>query len=205
MKSTIFIQVIGKAFLFLLLFSIFTGFLYTLAVTGIGQLLFPWQANGSVIEAGGRTYGSALIAQPFSGNGYLWGRAMNIDVSSFTDENGAPVMYAWASNLSPASPEYEALIAGRVAALKASNPDSTAPVPVDLVTVSGSGLDPAISPDAALWQVPRIAKARGISEEEVRSVIERYTTGRFLGLMGEPTVNVLKVNLALDGILEGTR
>ena len=88
MKSTIFIQVIGKAFLFLLLFSIFTGFLYTLAVTGIGQLLFPWQANGSVIESGGRTYGSALIAQPFSGNGYLWGRAMNIDVSSFTDENG---------------------------------------------------------------------------------------------------------------------
>lgn len=187
----------------LLAMTLICGFAYTLLVTGIGQVLFPHQANGSVIEVDGKTYGSALLAQQFTEPGHLWGRVMNLDASSFTDDEGRPVLYAWASNLSPASPEYEALVAERVAALRAADPAmADTPIPVDLVTCSGSGLDPEISPDAAEYQVHRIAQARGIPEETVRQAIEKSTTGRFLGLFGEPRVNVLKVNLILDGILE---
>lgn len=188
----------------LALMMVLCGLVYTLLVTGVGQLLFPHQANGSVIEVDGRTYGSELLGQRFTGAEYLWGRIMNIDVGAFTDENGEPVMYAWASNLSPASDEFEALVEQRVAALRAANPDMDgAPIPVDLVTCSGSGLDPEISPAAAEYQVARIAAARGVSEEAVRAAIEAHTTGRLLGVFGEPRVNVLEVNLALDGILEG--
>lgn len=188
----------------LVLMMVLCGFAYTLLITGVGQLLFPHQANGSVIEVDGRTYGSELLGQEFTGPEYLWGRIMNIDVDSFTDGNGERVMYAWASNLSPASPEYEALVAERVAALRAANPAmGDAPIPVDLVTCSGSGLDPDISPAAAEYQAARIAAARGISETEVRAAIDAATSGRLLGVFGEPRVNVLKVNLILDGILEG--
>lgn len=188
----------------LVLMMVLCGFAYTLLITGVGQLLFPHQANGSVIEVDGRTYGSELLGQEFTGPEYLWGRIMNIDVDSFTDGNGERVMYAWASNLSPASPEYEALLAERVAALRAANPAmGDAPIPVDLVTCSGSGLDPDISPAAAEYQAARIAAARGISETEVRAAIDAATSGRLLGVFGEPRVNVLKVNLILDGILEG--
>lgn len=188
----------------LVLMMVLCGFAYTLLITGVGQLLFPHQANGSVIEVDGRTYGSELLGQEFTGPEYLWGRIMNIDVDSFTDGNGERVMYAWASNLSPASPEYEALVAERVAALRAANPAmGDAPIPVDLVTCSSSGLDPDISPAAAEYQAARIAAARGISETEVRAAIDAATSGRLLGVFGEPRVNVLKVNLILDGILEG--
>lgn len=187
----------------LLAMMVLCGFLYTILVTGIGNLLFPKQAGGSVIEVGGKTYGSELLGQQFTDAEHLWGRIMNVDVNSFTDENGEPVMYAWASNLSPASEEYEALVAKRVAALRAANPAmDEKDIPVDLVTCSGSGLDPDISPAAAEFQVARIAEARGISEDEVRDAISRATTGRALGVFGEPRVNVLKVNLILDGILE---
>lgn len=187
----------------LLIMLVATGLLYTRLVTGIGQALFPKQANGSVIEVNGKTYGSELLGQQFTGNEYLWGRIMNVDVSSFTDENGEPAMYAWASNLSPASEEYEAMVAQRVEALQAANPEMAGePIPVDLVTCSGSGLDPEISPDAAEYQVTRIAGARGVSEDEVRQAIAACTKGRLLGIFGEPRVNVLKVNLMLDGILE---
>ena len=204
MKSNSIGKSVGSAVLAVVVFTVLTGFVYTLVVTGIGQLVFPHQANGSVIEVNGKTYGSELLAQQFTDEGYLWGRIMNLDTGSFTDEAGNPVMYAWASNLSPASEEYEALVAQRVAALRAANPDmDETAIPVDLVTCSGSGLDPEISPAAADYQVARIASARGISEDEVRTVIETYTTGRLLGIFGEPRVNVLKVNLALDGILEG--
>lgn len=187
----------------LLVMTLVCGFAYTLLCTGIGQLIFPKQANGSIIEIDGKTYGSELLGQQFTDEGHLWGRIMNVDVSSYTDEEGNPVMYAWASNLSPASPEYEQLVAQRVSALRAANPemDETA-IPVDLVTCSGSGLDPEISPAAAAYQVPRIAKARNLPEAEIQSIIDRYTTGRWLGIFGEPRVNVLKVNLALDGILK---
>jgi K+-transporting ATPase ATPase C chain len=133
----------------------------------------------------------------------MWGRIMNVDVSTYTDENGTAVMYAAPSNLSPASEEYAALIAERVEKLRAANPEmEEKAIPVDLVTCSGSGLDPHISPAAAEYQVARIAKANGMTEDTVREIIERCTDGRFLGIFGEETVNVLKVNLILDGILE---
>lgn len=197
-------QIIVRTGGMLLVMMVLCGLLYTLAVTGIAQCIFPKQANGSVIEVDGQTYGSELIGQQFTDAGHLWGRVMNLDVNSFSDENGTPVVYAWASNLSPASETYRARIAERVEALRAANPamEETA-IPVDLVTCSGSGLDPDISPAAADYQVARIAGARGISEETVRQAIAQCTTGRFLGIFGEPRVNVLKVNLVLDGILEG--
>ena len=192
-----------SAVLAFVVFTIVTGFLYTLVVTGIGQLIFPHQANGSVIEIDGKTYGSELLGQQFTDEGYLWGRIMNINTQQFVDEDGNPEMYSWASNKSPASDEYAELVAERVEALRAANPDmGETAIPVDLVTCSGSGLDPEISPAAAEYQVPRIAEARGMSEEEVQQIIDKYTTGRWLGVFGEPRVNVLKVNLALDGILE---
>ncbi|SCJ71290.1 potassium-transporting ATPase subunit C [Anaerotruncus sp. 2789STDY5834896] len=195
-------KVLSRAAGLLLCMSLLCGLIYTLAVTGIGQLLFPHQAGGSIIEIDGKTYGSELLGQQFSDDGHLWGRVMYVDVSTFTDENGQPVLYAWASNLSPASDEYEQLIAQRVEKLRAADPQADPDnIPVDLVTCSGSGLDPEISPKAAAYQVPRIAAARGVSESEVQAVIDRYTTGRFLGVFGEERVNVLKVNLALDGIL----
>lgn len=187
----------------LLVMMFLCGFLYTVLVTGVGQALFPRQANGSVIEVDGKTYGSELLAQQFTDPAHLWGRPMNLDVSSFTDEDGQPVMYAWASNKTPAGEELDALIQERVSVLQEADPAMAGvPVPVDLVTVSGSGLDPEISPEAAEYQVHRIAQARSIPEEEVRSAIEACTTGRLLGIFGEPRVNVLKVNLMLDGILE---
>ena len=196
--------VIARAAGLLALMLLVCGLLYTLLITGVGQLLFPRQANGSVIEMDGKTYGSELLAQQFTQPAHLWGRPMNLDVSSFTDGEGNPVLYAWASNKTPAGEELDALIQARAAALLAADPTMEGtPIPVDLVTVSGSGLDPQISPAAAEYQVHRIAQAMGISEDEVRSAIEANTTGRALGVFGEPGVNVLKVNLTLDGILEG--
>ncbi|NCB62864.1 MAG: potassium-transporting ATPase subunit KdpC [Clostridia bacterium] len=197
-------KTLGRAALFLLIFTVICGVLYTAVVTAVAQVAFPDQANGSVVTVDGKTYGSALLGQEFTGGEYLWGRIMKLDTETFTDESGNPVMYAWASNLSPASPEYGELVAQRVEKLRAANPAmGDAPIPVDLVTCSGSGLDPAISPAAAEYQVSRVAAARGVGEDKVRAVIKEYTSGRFLFLFGEPTVNVLKVNLALDGILKG--
>lgn len=196
-------QVMTRAAGMLALMILLCGFLYTIFVTGMGQLLFPHQANGSVIEVNGKTYGSQLLAQPFTDPAHLWGRPMNLDVSSFTDEEGHPVLYAWAGNKTPAGEELEGLIQARVDALHGADPSmADVPIPVDLVTGSGSGLNPAISPAAAEYQVHRIAQTRGIPEEEVRAAIQTNTTGRFLGIFGEPSVNVLKVNLMLDGVLE---
>ena len=132
----------------------------------------------------------------------MWGRIMNVDTATFIGEDGEPLLYSWASNKSPAGEELEALVAERVKRLRAANPEQgDEPIPVDLVTCSGSGLDPDISPAAAEYQVQRIADARGIRPEDVQAVVDRYTTGRTFGLFGEPRVNVLKVNLALDGKL----
>ncbi len=148
-------------------------------------------------------YESELLGQQFTAAGHLWGRIMNIDVSTFINENGNALMYAVPSNLSLASPEYERLVAERVARLRAANPAmEEAAIPVDLVTCSGSGLDPHISPAAAEFQVARIAGARGMTEDAVREVIHRCTKGRFLGVFGEETVNVMKVNPILDGMLK---
>lgn len=195
-------KVISKAFKFILVFMIICGLIYPVFITGASQLLFKDKANGSIIEVNGKKYGSVLLAQEFTGDEYLWGRVMNLDTSTFTDENGEVLMYATPSNLSPASEEYEKLVSERIEKIKASNSDKKDdPIPVDLVTSSGSGLDPHISVAAAEYQVERISKARNISTDEVEQIIEKYTKGRALGVFGEETVNVLQVNLALDGKL----
>ena len=198
LKSTL-----PKALTIFLIFTFVCGILYTGVVTGVAQLFFPEKANGSIIEVDGKKYGCELLGQQYTDDAHMWGRIMNIDVSTYKDESGHTLMYAAPSNLSPDSEEYEALVAERVEKLRAANPDmDETAIPVDLVTCSGSGLDPHISPAAAEYQVARIAKANDVTEDEVRAIIEKCTDGRFLGLFGEETVNVLKVNLMLDGILE---
>ena len=196
-------SVLPKAAVFFVIFSILCGIVYTLVVTGLAQVFFHDQANGSIIEVDGKKYGSELMAQQFNDEDHMWGRIMNVDVSTYTDEDGNRLMYAAPSNLSPASDEYEALVQERVEMIRESNPDAEEDsIPVDLVTCSGSGLDPDISPAAAEYQVARLAKANNMSEDEIRDIIEKCTDGRFLGVMGEKTVNVLKVNLMLEGILK---
>lgn len=195
-------NIISKALLIFLLFTLICGVIYTALITGLAQLIFPYQANGSIIEVNGKVYGSELLGQRFTSDKYMWGRIMNIDISTYKDKEGDPVMYAIPSNISPASNEYEQLVAKRVEKIKASNPEmGDTPIPVDLVTCSGSGLDPHISPAAAEYQVKRLARANDISEDEVREIIRKCTTGKFLGIFGAETVNVLKVNLMLEGIL----
>ncbi len=182
------------------LFTIVCGLGYTLVVTGVVQLAFPYQANGSLITVDGKVVGSELIGQNFDDEAHMWGRIQNVSIVE--GEDGELMAYGAPSNLSPASEEYRQLVDARVKKIRASNPDAGMDaVPVDLVTCSGSGLDPEISPDAAEYQVPRLAKATGKSEGEVREIIAQCTKGRFLGVFGEPTVNVLKVNLMLDGAL----
>ena len=182
------------------LFTVVCGLGYTLVVTGIAQVAFPYQANGSLITVDDKIVGSELIGQNFEDEDHMWGRIQNVSVVE--DENGELMAYSAPSNLSPASEEYQELVDARVEKIRAANPDADMDaVPVDLVTCSGSGLDPEISPDAAEYQVPRLAKATGKSEDEVREIIAQCTKGRFLGVFGEPTVNVLKVNLMLDGAL----
>lgn len=194
---------LGKALGILLIFTLLCGLLYPLFVTGISQLLFHRQANGSIIEANGKKYGSELLAQQFTGDRYLWGRIMILDTKTYRDSDGKALMYAVPSNLSPASDEYKKLVAERVAKIQAADPEKKGvPIPEDLVTCSASGLDPHISPAAADYQADRIAKARSMTAQQVRDMIAKYTGGKFLGVFGESTVNVLQVNLALDGILK---
>ena len=161
-----------KALIFLLMLTLLCGVIYPLVVTGISQAFFPKQANGSLIEVNGKKYGSELLAQQFTGNQYMWGRVMKLDTSSFKDANGKTLMYAAPSNLTPASDDYKKLIADRVKKIKAANPNQgDVPIPEDLVTCSGSGLDPQISPAAAQYQVGRIAKSRGIAVDKVNEVL----------------------------------
>lgn len=196
-------EILVKAIGIFLVFTIICGILYTGAVTGIAQFLFPRQANGSIIEADGIKYGSTLLAQYYTDDAHMWGRIMKLDTSTFQDKEGNYLLYAGPSNLSPASEEYKALIEERVKRLREANPDmEETAVPVDLVTGSGSGLDPEISLNAARYQVARIADASGKTKEQVEEIIDQCTTEKFLGIFGERTVNVLKVNLMLDGILE---
>lgn len=199
----VFKSALGKAALFFLIFTLLCGLVYTAVVTGLAQLIFPYQANGSIIEIDGKKYGSALLGQQYTDDAHMWGRIMNLDVTTYKDAEGKTLLYAAPSNLSPASDEYEALVAGRVEKLKAANPEmGDTPVPVDLVTCSGSGLDPHISVAAAEYQVPRLARENQMTEENVRELIQKCTDGKFLWVFGEETVNVLKVNLMLDGILK---
>lgn len=188
--------------IFILITTIVCGVIYPLAVTGISQLFFKDKANGSIIEVDGKQYGSKLLGQKFTEDQYLWGRIMYDNTVTYQDDEGNALYYAGPSNLTPASEEYRSLIMERVEAMKASNPGmSYQKVPVDLVTGSGSGLDPHISVAAAMYQVDRIATTRNISTEQVEDIIDQYTTGKLLGVLGERVVNVLEVNLALDGII----
>jgi len=189
------------AIVVLVALTLITGLVYPLAMTGIAQMLFPYQARGSMIERDGTVVGSALIGQQFSDEKYFHGRpsATNTpDPNDPTKNIDAPYNAAnsGASNLGPTSKMLADRLAGDVDKLKAENP--AMPVPVDLVTTSGSGLDPHISPAAALFQVPRVAKARNLPEERVRALVAAQTEGRWLGLLGEPRVNVLALNMALD-------
>ena len=174
---------------FVVLLTVLTGVIYPLAVTGIAQALFRHQANGSLISDNGETVGSELIGQPFSDPRYFWGRlsATGYDAA---DSSG--------SNYGPTNPALLEAIQARIDALKAVDPDNQEPIPVDLVTSSASGLDPDISPAAAQYQVPRVARYRGLSEEQVSALVGRFSEGRQFGILGEPRVNVLKLNLALD-------
>jgi K+-transporting ATPase ATPase C chain len=181
------------ALMCLVLLTVFTGVVYPLVVTGIAQMVFPFQANGSLIVKDGKVVGSALIGQPFDDPKYFWGRPSA--TSPFPNNAGA----SSGSNLSPTNPALISAVQGRVDALRAADPTNKAAVPVDLVTASGSGLDPHISPAAALYQVSRVARERKLAPDAVRALVDRHTEGRFLGLLGEPRVNVLALNLALDG------
>jgi K+-transporting ATPase ATPase C chain len=185
---------IRPAIVILAIFTLLTGVLYPLVITGIAQLIFPHQANGSLIVQNGRAVGSELIGQSFDDPRYFWGR---LSATSSYPYNAAA---SSGSNLGPSNPALLAEVKARIAALKSADPTNTSPIPVDLVTSSGSGLDPNISVAAALYQVPRIAKARGVSEEVVRSLVTRFTVGRQFGVLGEPRINVLELNLALDEI-----
>jgi K+-transporting ATPase ATPase C chain len=183
----------------LLVLTVITGVLYPLVVTGVAQLAFPYQANGSLIVAGGQVRGSALIGQPFDDPTYFWGRLSATGTFAYNAYNADNLTASSGSNLGPLNPALAAAVKARIDALRAADPQATGPYPADLVTASGSGLDPQISPAAAAFQVRRVAKARGISEDQVRQLVAQATEGRDLGILGEPRVNVLKLNLALDG------
>jgi len=177
--------------LFILL-SVITGLIYPLLVTGIGQALFPQQAAGSLIERDGKLVGSRLIGQNFTDPKYFWGRP------SATSPYPYNAAASGGSNLGPLNPALKEAVKSRVKALRIADPGNAAPVPVDLVTASASGLDPHISPAAAEYQVTRVARARGLAPETVRNLVTQQTENRQWGIFGEPRVNVLELNLALD-------
>jgi len=181
-----------QAFLLLMALSVLTGIIYPLVVTGIAQAVFPKQSNGSLIYRNGKPVASSLIGQPFTESKYFWSRPSATSPAPYNAESSG------GSNLGPMSPDLAKTVAERIAALKKVAPGNTAPPPVDLVTSSASGLDPHISPAAAEYQVGRVAKARGLDPKGVRQLVLRHTEGRTFGLLGEPRVNVVELNLDLD-------
>jgi K+-transporting ATPase ATPase C chain len=183
----------------LLALTVITGIAYPLLVTGIAQAAFPSQASGSLIVKDGKPVGSRLIGQPFDDPRYFWGR-----LSATADANGKPLAYNGAastgSNLGPTNPALVDEVKARIDALHAADPGNESPIPVDLVTSSGSGLDPEITPAAAEYQLHRVAAARHLDDGRVRAVVAAHTADRQLGFLGEPRVNVLELNLALDAL-----
>jgi potassium-transporting ATPase KdpC subunit len=185
-------SLIRPALVLFLILTVITGVVYPLVVTGIAQLVFPKQAGGSLIIKDGKTVGSQLIGQSFSDPKYFWSRP---SATSPQPYNG---LASGGSNLGPLNPALTDAVKSRIDALHAADPTNTAPVPVDLVTASGSGLDPEISIAAANYQAARVARVRRMAIEAVRGLIAAHSQGRFLGVLGEPRVNVLELNLALD-------
>ncbi len=195
------ISQLRPAFLMLLIFTVITGVIYPLIVTGIAQVAFPHQVNGSlIIDTDGKAYGSELIGQQFDDPKYFWGRLSATGDFPYNAFNAETLTGSSGSNYGPLNPALMDAVQARIDALKATDPGNTAPIPVDLVTASGSGLDPHISVAAALYQVHRVAQARDLSEEAVKALVEKYTEGRQFGFLGEPRVNVLKLNLALEAL-----
>lgn len=188
------------AFMMLLVLTVLTGLIYPLVVTGVAQVVFPHQANGSIIMVHGRAVGSELIGQQFTSPKYFWGRLSATGDFPYNAFNADTLTGSSGSNYGPLNPALTKAAQDRIDALKRADPTNTLPIPVDLVTASASGLDPHISVAAALYQVHRVATARGLSEEQVKSLVDKYTRGRQFGFLGEPVVNVLELNLALDGV-----
>ena len=188
-------NILRPALTLLILFSVLLGLAYPALVSGIARVAFPFQAGGSLLrERGGKAIGSLLIGQPFTAPGYFWGRPSATPTMPY---NAAA---SGGSNLGPSNPALRGSVKARIDALRAADPGNAAPVPVDLVTASGSGLDPHISPAAALYQVARVARARGISQGEVRRLVELSIEKRSLGILGDPRVNVLLLNLEVDAL-----
>jgi potassium-transporting ATPase KdpC subunit len=192
---------IRPAIVLVVALTLITGVAYPFAMTGLAKLLFPYQAQGSLVERDGKVIGSALIGQEFTSDRYFHGRpSATVTPDPNDPARNVPAPYnagnSGGSNLGPTSGDLSARIEGDIAKLKQKNP--AAPVPADLVTASGSGLDPHVSPDAALFQVSRVAKARNLPEYRVRQLVAEYTSGPLAGILGEPRVNVLALNLALD-------
>ena len=188
------IRELKPALIMLLLFTAITGIVYPLLVTGLAQAIFSHRANGSLIERDGKPFGSELIGMSFANPKYFWSRP------SATSPYPYNAAASSGSNQGPTNPPLSDAVAARIKALREADPGNTAPVPVDLVTASGSGLDPQISPAAAQYQVNRVARARGLDAAAVQALVNQYTEGRQLGILGEPRVNVLALNLALDAM-----
>src|SRR5574341_1905576 len=188
------VRQLRPALVLLLILTLVTGVIYPLAVTGIAQAAFPHQANGSLLVRDGEVVGSELIGQSFDDPAYFWGR---LSATGPFPYNAAA---SSGSNYGPTNPALMEAVQARIDALRAADPGNDAPIPVDLVTASASGLDPHISPAAALYQVPRVARERGLDEQTVRELVEAHIEGRQFGFLGEPRVNVLKLNLALDAL-----
>jgi K+-transporting ATPase ATPase C chain len=199
MEDAMFKKELRAALVMLAGLTVITGIAYPLVVTGIAQAAFPNQANGSLIEQNGKVQGSRLIGQAFEDPKYFWGR-----LSATPDANGKIMPYnagnSYGSNLGPTNPALADAVKARIDALRAADPAASAPYPVDLVTASGSGLDPDISPEAAEYQVRRVASARNVDPARIRALVAAHTAERQLGVLGEPRVNVLALNLALDGM-----
>jgi K+-transporting ATPase ATPase C chain len=195
------IREVKTAALLLVALTVLTGGIYPLVIAGVAQVAFPRQANGSLIISEGQVLGSDLIGQPFNDPKYFWGRLSATGSYPYDAFDAAHLTASTGSNLGPSNPALQDAVQARIDALRVADPGDTAPIPVDLVTASASGLDPHISVAAAIYQVPRVARERGLPEEQVRELVARYTQGRQLGILGEPRVNVLELNLALDGRL----
>lgn len=188
------------ALIILCLLTLVTGVIYPLAVTAVAQVVFPHQANGSLIVQNGQPVGSELIGQAFDDPKYFWGRLSATGTVAYNAFNAENLTASSGSNYGPLNPVLTDMVQARIDALEASDPGNTLPIPVDLVTASASGLDPHISVAAVCYQVSRVARARGLSEDQVLQLVDQFTEGRTFGFLGEVRVNVLMLNMALDGV-----